>query len=109
MREEAAPATWADAHALLEVTVTDADRLDVFAGDGEEGPEAPESVRREPSLLLAWCQRYAPEAVVDDDTALTCARNRTMQEVVHAIRRRDPKLSVTPAHVVAALKEDTHD
>jgi hypothetical protein len=90
------------------VTVTAADRLDVFAGDGEEGPEAPESVRREPSLLLAWCERYAPEMVVDDETAEICARNRTMSEVVHAIRRRDPKLSVTPAHVVAELKEDTH-
>jgi len=92
---------------LLTVTVTDADRLDLWAGDGEEGPEAPESVRREPSLLLAWCQRYSPAMVADDETAQTSARNRTMSEVVHAIRRRDPKLQVTPAHVVAELTGDS--
>jgi len=90
---------------MLDVTVTAADRLDIWAGDGEEGPEAPESVRREPSLLLVWCERYSPDMVLDDEAALTCARNRTMQEVVRAIRRNDPKLKVTPASVVAALQE----
>jgi len=95
--------TWADVRKLLVITIIDADRLGDFAGDGEQDFEAPASVRRDPSQLLEWCQRYAPEMVVDDDTAQTSARNRPMSDVVHASRRRDPKRQVTPAHVVAEL------
>lgn len=99
-----AEVTWSDVHALLDVEIIARDRLDLFAGDGETGPEAPDSARSDPSALLAWCERYEPRSVLDDETALGQARNRTMSEVVREIRRRDPKLRVTPAHVVEHLR-----
>jgi hypothetical protein len=99
--------TWADAHALLDIQTTDADRLDIWAGDGEEGPEAPASVCSDPSLLLAWCDRYAPEMVLDDQEATLRARNRTMEDLIRQVRRREPKLRVTAAHVIEYLKEAT--
>jgi hypothetical protein len=103
---EAPEPTWTDAHELLDVEITAIDRLDVFAGDGEEGPEAPQSVRIDPELLLPWCQRYEPQSVLDDKAALVNARNRTMAAVVYEIRCRDPKLRVTPAHVIAHLETE---
>jgi hypothetical protein len=99
-----ADVTWADAHALLDVEITATDRLDLFAGDGEAGPEAPDSVRSDPELLLAWCLKYEPRSVLPDEAALVQARNRTMSEVVREIRSRNPKLRVTPAHVIEHLK-----
>lgn len=96
-------ATWPDAHARLTVTVTDADRLDIFAGDDDENPEAPYSVRREPALLLAWCERYAPEMLLDDEAAALRARNRIMSEITQKVRRANPKVAVTPSHVLEYL------
>ena len=96
--------TWADARKLLVVTVTDADRLGLWAGDGGEDWLAPESVRRDPGLLLRWCQVNQPETVLSDAAALHVARDRTMKQVVGVIRDRDPKAAVTPADVVAELK-----
>jgi hypothetical protein len=96
--------TWADAHALLDVEVTATDRLDLFAGDGEAGPEAPDSVRSDPELLLAWCLKYEPRSVLPDEAAMVQARNRTMSEVVARIRRSNPKLRVTPTHVIDYLR-----
>jgi hypothetical protein len=98
--------SWKDAHELLSVEVTDGDRLHLFAGDSEEGSEAPESVRRDPAKLLSWCRYYQPEMILDDESALVAARNRTMAEVVYRIRCREPKLRVTPAAVVAALETE---
>lgn len=92
--------TWQDAHALLDVEITAIDRLDLFAGDGETGPEAPDSVRADPELLLGWCLRYEPRSVLDDAASLVQARNRVMSEV----RRRDPKIRVTPTLVIEHLR-----
>jgi hypothetical protein len=97
--------TWSDAHALLDVEITATDRLDLFAGDGETGPEAPDSVRGNPELLLAWCLKYEPRSVLDDEAAVVQARNRTMSLVTYEIRRRDPKVRVTPAHVIDYLSD----
>jgi hypothetical protein len=99
------PPTWAEAYAELDVCVIAIDRLALFAGDGEEGPEAPDSVRQDPALLLAWCERYAPQMVLDDESALVHARNRTMADVVRRLRRHAPKVRVTPADVKAFLAE----
>jgi hypothetical protein len=107
--EPADELTWSDAHALLTVTVTDADRLNLWAGDGEEEPEAPESVRRDPTKLLAWCERFQPEMILDDATALVAAQNRTMSEIVHSIRHRDPKRRINPKDVIDHLKATLHD
>jgi hypothetical protein len=110
--EAAEPAdepTWKDAHALLAVEITDADRLHLFAGDGDEEPEAPESVRRDPTLLLAWCRYYQPDMLLDDATALVNARNRCMSEIVHSIRHRDPKRRINPKDVIEHLKATLHD
>jgi hypothetical protein len=98
--------TWADVHELLDVTITDADRLHLFAGDGDEEPEAPASVRADPTLLLAWCRYYQPEMVLDDEVALINAHNRTMSEVVRSIHG-DPKQRITPGQVIEHLLKVT--
>jgi hypothetical protein len=80
-------ATWSDVRALSgPAVVTARDRLHLFAGEGEEGFTAPESVRKDPDLLLAWCERYEPESVLVDATALIKATNRQHGELMARLR-----------------------
>lgn len=99
--------SWQDVHAAMgPPVVTTRDRLHLFAGEGEEGFTAPESVRKDPDLMLAWCERYEPESVLDDATALVRATNRYTAETVSRFRESDPKAKPTPALVLAFIEQE---
>ncbi len=104
--EDVEAVTWTDVHALAPSTVITAkDRLHLFAGDGEEGDEAPASIRHNPEALLEWCRRYQPGCLLSDETALVNATNRTHTEFMRPLRKHDPKRRWIPADALTYLLE----
>jgi hypothetical protein len=75
----------------VRAVITSADRLHLFAGEGEEGYTAPASIRADPERMLEWCRRYEPESVLDEQDAWIAALNRTHGELVGRFRAQDPK------------------